>query len=148
MVYIHNTLWVKNATHQKTEFLITAFLSKLDNTVNSNSIFNTKYAEFFTKWQVLLQFYNPTCAYNHSYNLHQKSVPLVQPTFSILFHSYFNKVILTTPPNTPFLYTLAIFHLPVFAYNHPRNLHQRYFSYFGYLANSSCVKGPGSYGVL
>ena len=27
-----------------------ASLSKLDNMVNNNSIFNTKYAEFFTKW--------------------------------------------------------------------------------------------------
>ena len=51
----HNTSWVKHATHQKAESLIAAFLSKLDNMVN-NSIFNTKYAEFFTKWWVLLHF--------------------------------------------------------------------------------------------
>ena len=45
-----NTLWVKDATHLKAESLRTASLLKFDNTVNNNSIFNTKYAEFFTKW--------------------------------------------------------------------------------------------------
>ena len=45
-----NTLWVKHATHLKAESLRTASLLKFDNTVNNNSIFNTKYAEFFTKW--------------------------------------------------------------------------------------------------
>ena len=34
---------------KKVKSLRTAFLSKIDNSVNSNSIFNTKYAEFFTK---------------------------------------------------------------------------------------------------
>ena len=34
----------------KAESLRSASLSKLDNTENSNSIFNTKYAEFSTKW--------------------------------------------------------------------------------------------------
>ena len=46
----HNTLWVKHATHQIVKFLRPASLSKWDNTVNSNSIFNTKHVEFFTKW--------------------------------------------------------------------------------------------------
>ena len=46
----HNTLWVKPANHQKTEFLRAASLSRLDNTVYNNPIFNTKYGEFFTKW--------------------------------------------------------------------------------------------------
>ena len=31
--------------------------------------------------------------------------------------------ILTIPINTPFLYTLVIFHLFIFTYNHPNNLH-------------------------
>ena len=44
----HNILLVKHATHQKAASLKS--LSNLDNTVNNNSIFNTKYAEFFTKW--------------------------------------------------------------------------------------------------
>ena len=42
-----NTLWVKHATYQKTEFLRAASLSKLD---NNSSIFNTRYVEFSTKW--------------------------------------------------------------------------------------------------
>ena len=46
----HDTLWVKHATHQKAESLGAASLSKLDNMVKNNSIFNTEHAEFFTKW--------------------------------------------------------------------------------------------------
>ena len=46
----HHTLWFKHATHQKAKSLRAAFLSILDNLVNNNSIFNTKYAEIFTKW--------------------------------------------------------------------------------------------------
>ena len=42
-----NTLWVKQATHQKAESLRGAPLSKLDNTVKSNSIFNTNYANIY-----------------------------------------------------------------------------------------------------
>ena len=61
--------------------------------VNSNSIFNTKYAKFSTKCQILLHFYNCTCAYNHPYKLFQESVPLLQPIF-----------------------TSAIFYLTIFAY--------------------------------
>ena len=45
-----NTLTVKHAKYQKYEPLRASCLSKLDNTVNSNSIFNTKCAEFSTKW--------------------------------------------------------------------------------------------------
>ena len=36
--------------HQKAESLRAASLSKLDNMVNNNSNFNTKRAEFSTKW--------------------------------------------------------------------------------------------------
>ena len=46
----HHALWVRHANHQKTKSLRAAFLSKLDNSVNNNSIFNTKYDELFTKW--------------------------------------------------------------------------------------------------
>ena len=60
----------------------------------------------------------------------------------------FNKIILTTSTNTPFIYATAIFHLPIFGYNHPSNLHQKYFPYHSNLANSNCVKGQESYGVL
>ena len=45
----HDTLWVKHATHQKSESLRTASSSNLDNMVNNSTNFNTKYAEFSTK---------------------------------------------------------------------------------------------------
>ena len=38
-----------------------------------------------------------------------------------------NKIILTIPTNTSFLYISAIFHLPIFAYSNPCNLHQKHF---------------------
>ena len=41
--------WVKHTTFHKTESLRAASLSKLDNTVNNNSISNTKYAEVSIK---------------------------------------------------------------------------------------------------
>ena len=44
----HNTLWVKHPTHEKAESLRATSLSNLNNIVNNNSIFNTKYAEFST----------------------------------------------------------------------------------------------------
>ena len=55
------------------------------------------------------------------YNLHQKSVPLLA---LVNFHLpipelLFNKSILTISANTPFLYNSGIFHLPIFACNHP-----------------------------
>ena len=46
----YNTFWVKHATHQKVESLRATSNSKLDNMVNNNSIFYTKYFEFSTKW--------------------------------------------------------------------------------------------------
>ena len=36
-----------------------------------------------------------------------------------------HKIILAIPTNTPFLYSSAIFHLPLFVYNLPNNLHQK-----------------------
>ena len=46
----HNILWVKHATHEEVESLRSTSLSKLDGTVNNNSIFNTNYAGFSAKW--------------------------------------------------------------------------------------------------
>ena len=40
----------QNSTHQKTESLRAASLPKLCNMANNDSIFNAKYAKFFTKW--------------------------------------------------------------------------------------------------
>ena len=78
----HNTL-------QKVQILRAASPSKLENTVNNNSIFNTKCAEFSTKWKVLIHFHYLTYVYNHSYKLHHKSVPLLQLLFTCLFSPYF-----------------------------------------------------------
>ena len=72
------------------------------------------------------------------------SVNFYLPIPSVLVH----KTILKIPSNTPFLYTSAIFHLPIFAYNHPNNLHQKYFPYISHLVNLGYVKGPGSQGVF
>ena len=64
----HNTLSVKHATNQKAKPLRATSLSKLCNTVNNNSIFNTTCAEFSTKWKVFVHFHNSNSAYNHPYN--------------------------------------------------------------------------------
>ena len=53
----------------------------------------------------------------------------------------FNKIILTIPNNTPFLYTSSIF-------KPSQNLHQKYFLYLSHLLNSGCFKGAGSYWFL
>ena len=45
-----NTFSVKHDTYQKSQSLRPVSLSKLDNTVNNNSIFNIKCAGFSTKW--------------------------------------------------------------------------------------------------
>ena len=137
----HDILWVKkHATHEKVESLTVAFLLKLDNTINKNSIFNTKYAEFFTKQSVLLHFHNLTCANKQPCNLHQKIISSTSVNFYLLFSRLlFNKIILTIHMNTPFDYTAAFFHLPIFAYNHSSNLHQKCFPYLSHLANSGCV---------
>ena len=95
---------------EKLILIRTASLSKLDNTLSSNSIFNTKYAKFFIKQQVLLTVENLTCAYNHPYNLCQKSIP----PFSVNFHLpiatlLVHKIILAIPTNTSFLYNSVIF---------------------------------------
>ena len=41
------------------------------------------------KAEPLFHFHNPTCGYNHLYNLLQKSVPLLQSTFTLLYPPYF-----------------------------------------------------------
>ena len=60
----------------------------------------------------------------------------------------FNKIILTIHTYTPFLYITAFCHLPIFAYNHPSNLHQKCFPYLSHLSSSGRVKAQWSYGVL
>ena len=60
----------------------------------------------------------------------------------------FDKLTLTIPAITLFLYTSAICHLPIFAHNRSSNLNQKYFPYVLQLANSGCVRGLRSYVVL
>ena len=144
----HNNLWIKHATHQKAESLRAGFLSKLENTVNNNSISNTKYAEFSTEWNVLLNYRSHTCVYNHLFNLHQESVPLLQSTFTSLFHPYlFTKLSLQSPVTLPSSY-LRNFSSPYFCLQPSQQLLQKYFPYLSPLANSGCMKGPGSEGVF
>ena len=124
---------VKHDTYQNAESLKAVSLSKLENMIHNNSIFNGRRSFIVT---------NPTCAYNHPNNLHLTSVSPLQLIFISLFHSYF------LPTDIPFFYTSAIFYLSIFAYSHPYSLHQKYFPYLSYLANLGCVKGPMSKGVL
>ena len=74
-------------------------------------------------------FHNPTCAYNHPYNLHQKFLPLFQTIFTSLFHPYLFKKSslqspLTLPSTKPQQFSSSLF----FAFSHPKNLHQKTFS--------------------
>ena len=131
-----NTLLFKHATHRKTESLRAAFPSKLDNTANNNSISNTQNAEFSIKQQVLLHFsqcYN--FAYTHLYNLHQKSVPLLQPNFTSLFRSFFfTKSSLQSPLTLQFC---AFSFLPTTI---PTVYTIKYFPYYSHSANSGCAQ--------
>ena len=118
----HDTWWVKHATHQKA-----ASPSNLDNMVNNSSNFNTKYAEFLqmigaTSFSQSILWIEPTL----------QALPRNSSSSSVNFHFPISpllvqKIILTIPTNTPFIYNSAIFHLPLFAYNHRNNLHQKYF---------------------
>ena len=65
---------------------------------------------------MLLHFYSFTCAYNH---LHQplEFLPEILSSTSVnlqllIFLLRVQKIILTIPTNTPFLYTSGIFHVP------------------------------------
>ena len=61
-----------------------------------------------------------------------KSLPKIRSSTSVNFHLPISpllahKIIFTIPANIPFHYTSAVFHFPIFAYNHPSNLHQNIF---------------------
>ena len=137
----HDTLLVKHATYQARHFSF-----KVRQHVNNNSIFNTKCAEFSATWQVLFQFHNPTCSYNHPYSLHQK---FSSANFNCLIPPLLvHKIILTIPTDTLFICASAISQLSIFACSRPCIVHQKCFPYLSYLANSDCTKGPLSMGVL
>ena len=78
-----------------------------------------------------------------------QSPPKIRSSTSLNFHLpitslILNKIILTSPTNTFFLYTAAIFHFSIFTYNHFGDLHLKFFLYLSHLANSGCVKEPKS----
>ena len=80
--------------YQSVESLRPSSISKLDNMLKSNSVFNTKWAEFSSKCRT-------TCTCNHLPDLQQKSVPPLQPILTSLFYpSLVQKTTLTIPTNT------------------------------------------------
>ena len=83
--------------YQSVESLRTSSISKLDNMLKSNSVFNTKWAEFSSKCRT-------TCTCNHLPDLQQKFVSPLQPILTSLFYpSLVQKTTLTIPTNTPSL---------------------------------------------
>ena len=141
----HHNLGVKHPTDQNAESFRDGFLSKLANTVNNKSIFSTKYANILNKMVGAPSFSQPYLC------IHQllQSPPKISSSTSVNFHFTLppllvHKIIFTIPTNTPFLYTIRIFHFLISAYYHPNNLHENFFLYLSRLANSGCIKGPGS----
>ena len=64
--------------------------------------FNTKYAEFSAKWQVVFHFHNPSYGYNQRCDLYQETVLLLHSSFTSLFYSYlFTKSFLQSPLTFP-----------------------------------------------
>ena len=98
--------------------LSAASLSKLDNTVSNNSIFN-----------VPLILYKMVNALSFSQPYLCKQPPLQSPLkirfpTSAIFQLpipplLVHKIIPTVPTSIPFLYTSAIFQLPIFAHSQP-----------------------------
>ena len=109
----HNSSWVKHAIHQKVESLREASLPKLDNKVNNNSLFKTKYAKFFRKWLMFLHFHNQL-VYTATPIISTNILSSTSNNFHLPIPSLlFNKIILKIFTNTPCLYTAAIFSLPI-----------------------------------
>ena len=140
ILFRSNTAPIKKAVSSRS-----ASLSKLDNTINKNSIFNTKYAELVTYYKIcdkIVGAYSFSQLYFHIWPpLHcppeicsSTSVNVDFPISLLLVQ----KIIFTIPANTLFPYNSAIFYLPIFAHNHPNNLHQKCFLYLKHLANSGC----------
>ena len=102
-------------THQRAEPSRSLSLSKLD---NKKSIFST----FF------FIFYQPTCSYNHLYNAHQQSLPLLHMfSTSYLTSLQVDKTILKIPSKTPFLYTSTFLQFFSYSYSHPYSFHRKSF---------------------
>ena len=74
-------------------------------------------------------FHHLTCSCNHPPTIPTNNSLLY---FSQFWPSYFisllvHKIIPTISTNTPFLYILTFFCLPIFVYSHPSNPHQKFF---------------------
>ena len=114
--------------------------------------------QLYLKYKVCWIFYKMVGVLSFSYPYWRIQPPLESPPkihslTSANFHLpnppfLVHKIILTIPQNTPLRYTSAIFHLIIFTYSNPCNIHQKYFAYLNHLANSGCVKGPVIEGVL
>ena len=114
-IQIVDTLWVKHANHQNDESLRTASPSNLGDIVNNSSNLSTQYAEFSTKWWVLLHFDSPSCGYNQRCNLHQETAVLLHLSFSSIFHPYlFTKSSLQSPLTLPSYITQQFFNFSSF----------------------------------
>ena len=142
-VYLnHDTLLVKRATYQKAESLWATSLSKLDNKQH-----------LYIQFKVCGILCNRVGALSISqpYLFIQPSLQSPQKFSSANFHCIIPlllKTILTIPDDTLFYCASAIPQLPIFACSPPCNVHQKYFPCFSYLANSDCINGPLSMGVL
>ena len=91
-----------------------------------NSLQNGRYSFIFTT--LLVNTTNATISTKNSFFYLSQFSP---PYYTLIYsqnHPY-------NPTNTTFLYISAIFHLPIFAYNHPNNLNQK----------SLCEKCPNTY---
>ena len=64
--------------------------------------------------KVILHIHEPTWAYNHPFNLHQISIPLLQSIFTSLFHTYLFtksswKPLLVLPSSMPQQFLISLF---------------------------------------
>ena len=79
--------------------------------------------KYFQRRQ-LLNFHKPNCRYTTTLTISIKKTSLYLSQFSPPFSPItVHKMFITMPTNTPFLYTLAICHLPIFAYSHTYNFY-------------------------
>ena len=116
----------------------------LYNMVNNNSIFNTKYGKRSFKNGKCSFIFTTLLVHTTNSTIFTKEAFLYFSQFSSIPILFVHKILLAIPTNIPLLYTSAIFHLPLFAFNYPNSLHQHYFPYLNHFANLVYVKEPGS----
>ena len=124
----HNTVWDKRTTRQKSESLRAASLSMLNNMVEKQLYLKCKICWILYKTIGTSSFSQPDLCIQST----SQSPSKIRSSTLVNFHLpikplIVHKIIFTIPTNNTFLYTSAISHLPFFVYNHPNNLHQKYF---------------------